>query len=180
VDDLEISKSFVQITIDENEMQRRIQSFIDLKRAEINQNNLRDFIETTQDDESCARVASNVYRIEDSKGHLRIKRSKNETGPSDHRNIFNVSDVAKSDGNFNSINERLGNIENFLKLEGSPIPKDIYQRLKIIEDQITYLKTISPEYANFMTRKDSVPKKKISYTVDDLNKIILAMETRKS
>jgi hypothetical protein len=44
--------------------------------------------------------------------------------------------------------ERLKNAECYLKLHG-PVPKDIYSRLKQIEDCILYLERISPEYFHF-------------------------------
>lgn len=172
VDELGIPESLVQITVDENEMQDRIKSFIELKRGEIDENNIRDFIEDRSGD-SCARVLSNVYRIKDSKGHLRIKRIKNETGP-----IFDQSfHQSKIIEGFSGISERLENVEDFLSLDSKSLPKEIYQRLKLIEDQISHLKTISPEYSKFVTRKKPAAKNKIGYTVNELDKIISTMES---
>lgn len=165
VDELNIPETLVQITIGEDEIKRRISSFIDLKREEINQNNLRDFIEV---EDSCARVSSNVYRVKDSKGHLIIRRIVNETGP--------ATDLkTKQLPSFNGVNERLENIEDLLKTTTTTTPKDVYQRLKILEDQVTLLKTVSPEYSKFI-RKDSSKAKKVVYTISDLDSIIASME----
>lgn len=174
VDELGIPAALVQMTVDETEIQRRIQSFVDQKQVVINQNNLRDFIDGGNND-SCARVVSNVYRIKDSKGHLRIRRTKNETGPMDVKSISD-SPAKKI---FSSINERLENAEEFLNLAPNSIPKDIYHRLKLIEDQIMHLQTVSPEYSQFVTRMDSMSNKKAIYTIGDLDKMIESMESKK-
>lgn len=170
MDEFEIPESLVQVKVDENEMMNRIKSFIELKRKEINENNLRDFIDDGNED-SCARVSSNVYRIKDSKGHLRIRRIKNESGPT-----VKMSEHESNDS-FCGISERLEKAEAFFKFEFKSIPKDVYQRLKQIEDQIAHLKTISPEYSKFVIRKDSAPRKKAVYAISDLDKIIASMET---
>jgi hypothetical protein len=46
------------------------------------------------------------------------------------------------------LEERLSNAERHLKLHG-PVPKDIYSRLKQIEDRILHLEGLSPEYFQF-------------------------------
>lgn len=57
---------------------------------------------------------------------------------------------SKLDDNINSgIDERLGNCEKFIGIN-KPVPRDIYKRLKNIEDQIFYLEGISPEYRSFL------------------------------
>lgn len=61
----------MQIKVDEDEIARRINKFIENKRDEINRSNIQDFIETKAEDDSCARVNSVVFRIKDSKGHLK-------------------------------------------------------------------------------------------------------------
>lgn len=48
----------------------------------------------------------------------------------------------------NGIEERLQNLEVQLCLE-KPIPINIYKRLKLLEDRLLYLESISPEYINF-------------------------------
>lgn len=180
VDELKLSEALVQVRADGDEVQRRIEAFIELKREEINRNNLNDFIEA-KDNFSCARVASNVYRIEDSKGHLRIKRVKNITGPNDAKTLLDETAQPEPlstarEMNYCSIDERLQDVENYMKFGSSSIPKDIYQRLKIIEDQISILKTVSPEYSQFVISKDSAPKRKVEYSLSDLDKIIASME----
>ena len=173
-DEMNIQESLIQITVDEDEIQRRIQAFIERKRDEINKNNLRDFIEDSSE-ELCARVSSNIYKVKDSKGHLKIRRVENETGP-----MEGGGETKESQEIFSSVNERLQDVESFLNLEPASIPKDVYQRLKMIEDQISHLMTISPEYSQFVSAKPTIIKQKAKYTVDDIDKIIAQMESNKS
>jgi hypothetical protein len=69
VDHAKIPQNLVQINVDESEVERRIQNFIERKREEIDRNNIRDFIAKKSD--GCARVNSVIFRVKDSKGHLR-------------------------------------------------------------------------------------------------------------
>lgn len=72
-----VPKSLVQIHADEAEVSRRVNCFVERKRDEINENNVRDFIEADKDggnadtDETCARVRSSVYRSKNASSHLK-------------------------------------------------------------------------------------------------------------
>lgn len=52
----------------------------------------------------------------------------------------------------NGIEERLLNLEVQLSLE-KPIPINVYKRLKLLEDRLLYLESISPEYIHFWVNK---------------------------
>lgn len=54
-----------------------------------------------------------------------------------------------------SIAERVHNIEKFLNI--GPVSKDIYKRIKEMEDKIDELQAISPEYAQFWVRISKLP-----------------------
>lgn len=72
VDHARVSKDLVQINVDEDEIGRRIKNFIERKREEIDKSNIKDFIDTKDDgDDGCARVNSVIFRVKDSKGHLK-------------------------------------------------------------------------------------------------------------
>lgn len=49
----------------------------------------------------------------------------------------------------NSIAERLSEVETTLAID-KPIPRDIYERLKNIEDKLAFLESVSPEYKDFL------------------------------
>lgn len=159
-----ISKDLQQIRVDNTEIQRRIECFINRKRDEINGNNIKDFIANKMIEEnaedSCARVHSTVYRIKDTKSHLKIHRVKNETGPQTHNYTMALDKLMEGGPIVNikpdpdapdGVGERLNNIETFLHLNAEEISsKSLLQRIKQIENKILYLETMSPEYTHFL------------------------------
>lgn len=161
-----VSKELFQIRADESEIKRRIASFIGRKREDINSNNVQDFIADKVDDEMrCARVNSTVYRINGSKGHLKVHRVKNETGPQTtnyttalDKLMENSSPVKiKSDPDMpkksllSGIEERITNAEAHLNVNNDIVStKSVFERLKMLEDKILYLETLSPEYSHFL------------------------------
>ncbi|XP_018427887.1 PREDICTED: MAP3K12-binding inhibitory protein 1 [Nanorana parkeri] len=77
-----------------------------------------------------------------------------------------------------AVEERLHNIECHLQLKpGGPVPKDIYQRIKKIEDRILELEGISPEYFQSMDmpnkRKKGLPSQR--YSLAELDQKINAL-----
>ena len=52
-----------------------------------------------------------------------------------------------------ALEERLSSTEKLLGIN-KPVPRDIYERLKSIEDRVSYLESISPEYRDFWVRKN--------------------------
>lgn len=162
--DIVVSKKLLQIRADESEMKRRIASFIGRKREEINSSNVQDFITDKKDDDEmrCARVNSTVYRINGSKGHLKVHRVKNITGPQttnykialDKLMEHGTSVKIKPDPDMPNqplscgIQERILNAENHLNIQ---LPnKTVFERLKAIEERILHLETLSPEYSHFL------------------------------
>ncbi|GAB0087505.1 Molybdopterin synthase catalytic subunit [Sergentomyia squamirostris] len=168
----DVPKHLVQITTNHAEIERRIEMFVERKREEINTSNIEDFIE--QDiEESCARVQSAVYRIKDSKGHLKVRHVKNEYGPQtlreNYTNVLNKLQEqspeyslnrkkVKFDHDFRNfgISERLKSMEGHLKIPSSS--EDIFQRIKTLEDRILYLESVSPEYIHFLHENEKKQK----------------------
>lgn len=57
-----------------------------------------------------------------------------------------------SPGNYPpALEERFATNEGHIGIKG-PVPKNVYQRLKRIEERILYLESLSPEYRNFWVR----------------------------
>lgn len=175
--DIVVSRDLLQIKADEAEIKRRIASFINRKREEINNSNVQDFIAVKpnvgdddkhgEDDDGmkCARVNSTVYKINGSKGHLRVHRVKNEFGPQTtnyktalNKLMENSSPIKiKPDPDMPSttilssgIQERIMNAEAHLNVNGNSTTKSVFERLKAIEEKILYLETLSPEYTHFL------------------------------
>ncbi len=90
---------------------------------------------------------------------------KNEYGPQQNINYKNTlgylmekaekPKATPSSLGLESTDERLENAEKFLNLQDAT-KKNIFERLKAIENKILYLESISPEYSNFVGR--TVPK----------------------
>lgn len=166
--DIVVSNSLLQIRADEMEIKRRIASFIGRKREEINNSNVHDFITDTQADEMrCARINSTIYRIKGSKGHLKVHRVKNETGPQTTNYKIALDKLMENNSPVkikpdpdapakplsSGIEERISNVEGHLNIAAENLStKTVFERLKAIEDKILYLETLSPEYSHFLVR----------------------------
>lgn len=89
---------------------------------------------------------------------------KNEYGPQTrsnytdalHKLMENASPAKiKADPDANvgltaGIDERLKNAETFLSIKPPMDARNIYERLKSVENRLLYLETVSPEYMHFM------------------------------
>lgn len=205
VDD--VSPELIQVKASEAELMRRMESFIDYKRNQVNLSNVRDFCSNSSSESGCARVDAVVVRQQDSKGHLRVRRVLNKTGPQTEgieqwpplpagpsavptvkhmkRKTSEQEPSLRSAGLCPpAVEERLRNAEVHLGLmDNRPVPKDVYARLKELEDRILFLEGVSPEYSQVLV---NVPKlepvemkpifKKKVYSVDDLDKKMRDLE----
>nr|KAF6485860.1 MAP3K12 binding inhibitory protein 1 [Rousettus aegyptiacus] len=143
----------VQIKAGKAEIDRRISAFIERKQAEINENNVREFcnvIDCNQEN-SCARTDAVFTPYPGFKSHVKVSRVVNTYGPQTRPEGIQGSghkpnSMLRDCGN-QAVEERLQNIEAHLRLQtGGPVPRDIYQRIKKLEDKILELEGISPEY----------------------------------
>ncbi|XP_068389837.1 MAP3K12-binding inhibitory protein 1 isoform X5 [Eschrichtius robustus] len=143
----------VQIKAGKAEIDRRISAFIERKQAEINENNVREFcnvIDCNQEN-SCARTDAVFTPYPGFKSHVKVSRVVNTYGPQTRPEGIQGSghkpnSMLRDCGN-QAVEERLQNIEAHLRLQtGGPVPRDIYQRIKKLEDRILELEGISPEY----------------------------------
>ncbi|KAG9481075.1 hypothetical protein GDO78_010363 [Eleutherodactylus coqui] len=149
--------TMVQIQAGKSEIDRRILAFIERKQAEINENNVREFcnvIDCNQEN-SCARTDAIFTPFPGFKSHVKVSRVVNAYGPqtrSDGSSSSSRPHSVPHDCGNQAVEERLQNIEYHLQLNpGGPVPKDVYQRLKKLEDRILELEGISPEYFQSMS-----------------------------
>ncbi|XP_073410310.1 MAP3K12-binding inhibitory protein 1 isoform X2 [Dendrobates tinctorius] len=173
----------IQIHADKTEIDRRILAFIERKQAEINENNVREFcnvIDCNQEN-SCARTDAVFTPFPGFKSHIKVSRVVNAYGPQTRTDGSTSSSRAhplpRDCGN-QAMEERLQSIESHLRLNpGGPVPKDIYQRIKKLEDRILELEGISPEY--FQTMEMSSKRRKVqtsqSYSLLELDQKINAL-----
>lgn len=175
----------VQIKAGKAEIERRISAFIERKQAEINENNVREFcnvIDCNQEN-SCARTDAVFTPYPGFKSHVKVSRVVNTYGPqtrpegipgSGHKPISMLRDCGNQ-----AVEERLQNIEAHLRLQtGGPVPRDIYQRIKKLEDKILELEGISPEYfqsVNFSGKRRKVQPPQ-NYSLAELDEKISALK----
>ncbi|XP_070159163.1 molybdopterin synthase catalytic subunit-like isoform X1 [Polyergus mexicanus] len=168
-DKIVIDPNFVQIRADSEELNRRIKSFIERKRQQVNTVNVQEFCchsERNDNENSCARVDAILIRRKDSKSHMRVHRVLNTWGPQTidqsllHKAIMNNTNYNNTNG-FPVLDDRISTVECIIGIN-KPVPKDIYERLKNIEDRILYLESISPEYKKFWVRENITNLKSIS------------------
>ena len=156
-------------------MDRRIEAFIQRKRAELNNANVLEFCNRhiSEDPEfSCARVDSVlVGRRDDGKSHFRQSQVVNHDGPQTRSRPTppkrvkteegSSADAAKDDDDSEipvGIRERLVELEKKVPsiAPRGPVPKDVYARIKALEDRVMYLEGVSPEYFCNFVKKESV------------------------
>ncbi|XP_061390939.1 molybdopterin synthase catalytic subunit-like [Musca vetustissima] len=153
-----LPSKFVQISASETEINRRIQSFIERKREEIDINNI------SSSSSSCARIAGTIIKQENSKCHLKVRQIENKIGPQVRQDYLETLDtlmesdlepkIKKEKKEIkttapikHALLERTRDIEEHLNLNNTQ-QKSIHQRLKNIEDRILFLESISPEYCH--------------------------------
>ncbi|KAM4724594.1 MAP3K12-binding inhibitory protein 1 [Anableps anableps] len=157
----------VQIRAGKSEIERRISAFMERKQMEINENNVREFcnvIDCNQEN-SCARTDAVFTPYPGFKSHVKVTRVVNTYGPQT-RSTGSQGEAgepqkgpaARDCGNA-AIEERLQNIEAHLKLPSvGPVPLNVYQRLKKLEDRILELEGLSPEYFQSTSHLHKRPK----------------------
>ncbi|TNM95797.1 hypothetical protein fugu_016880 [Takifugu bimaculatus] len=157
----------VQIRAGKSEIERRISAFMERKQMEINENNVREFcnvIDCNQEN-SCARTDAVFTPYPGFKSHVKVTRVVNTYGPQirvggghgaagEQQRGLQTRDCGNA-----AIEERLQNIETHLRLpEAGPIPLNVYQRLKKLEDRILELEGLSPEYFQSSSHLHKRPK----------------------
>lgn len=175
----DIDPKFVQVVAPKSEIDRRMQAFIQRKRDEINNSNVLEFCNrhvSETNDFSCARTDAVLWRQNGSSSHLRQTQVVNAIGPQtetptrDHASLLQNASLIKSESVSKDSNEPMdtedqlpdGIRERFQVLEkkliltkGQPVPKDVYARLKALEDHVRKLEGTSPEYLDlFQSRMD--------------------------
>ncbi|CAH1118910.1 unnamed protein product [Phaedon cochleariae] len=165
----------VQIKAMNNEIEERISRFMQRKRSDIDVHNIREFCCGERNSEfTCARVDAVLQKRKDSKSHLQVHRVLNSYQHRDQKNSNYLTQFIPPNG----VEERLGNVESQLSLT-VPVPKDIFQRLKLIEDRLLQLESISPEYIQFWDRVSlptSRSSKKRNFCIDEVDDLITELE----
>lgn len=179
-----IDPNLVQIRATPDELNHRISSFIERKRQQVNIVNVQEFCchreQSEENEDSCARVDAILIRRKDSKSHVKVHRVLNAWGPQtvDQYTLrkATMSGAIQANSNYSSVlDERISTTERILEIN-RPVPKDVYERLKNIEDRILYLEGISPEYKDLWKVEDMnnlkgtfKPVRKRTYSMAELD-----------
>ena len=166
---LDIDPKYVQITASNEEIERRIESFIQRKREEVNANNVLEFcsrhlVNDEPNEFSCARTDSTgLIRKRDSASHLRKSRADNSSHDAPVKSHSLRHGTDKNEKLPLGLEERVINLEEHICVK--PVQREFYLRLKDIEDRVLYLEGISPEY--FESFGNNAHKKYLNDVVDD-------------
>ncbi|GFQ66245.1 MAP3K12-binding inhibitory protein 1 [Trichonephila clavata] len=150
----------VQIRVSSEEMRRRIKAFKLGRRRLKDERNVQEYCGHPYTDEhhplwgdinTCARVDAVFIPKYDGKSRVKVSRVRNVWGPQTQavvQEADNESDrLERVSTEFIAIEERLSNMELHLKLKkDSTVKKNVFQRLKEVEDRILYLEGTSPEF----------------------------------
>ncbi|XP_011496470.1 PREDICTED: molybdopterin synthase catalytic subunit [Ceratosolen solmsi marchali] len=157
-----INPDQIQIKADDQELNRRIESFIARKREQVNLINIQEFCclsNQIQDDDNddnthvCARVNATFIRHKDV-NHVKVHRVYNQWSQQNmefnapFKSLKNESNTYPS-----ALEERLSVSEKILGIN-KPVPRDVYKRIKNIEDRLLFLESISPEYKDLWSIDD--------------------------
>jgi len=188
----ELDPTLVQVRATNSEVERRINAFIERKKMEVDEGNQREFCNRIADSESsCARTDAVFIPHHDSRSHVKVTRVHNLYGPQtlpchnkgtgpvqprtlatqlrDRKPLFNIPD---------GVEERLRNIETHVGRKQG-MPKDVFERLRILENRVLFLESLSPEYFDhgsvpklnhhelYLKREHSIDKKDMNLT--DIN-----------
>ncbi|XP_057655828.1 molybdopterin synthase catalytic subunit [Diorhabda carinulata] len=164
-----------QVKATKLEVRNRINKFIERKRSDININNVREFCQNNQNLEfTCARIDATVHKRKDSSSHLQVNRVINSYAWRDQTDSSYLTKHIPSNG----IEERLVNVEKQLSLT-TPVPKNIYDRLKNIENRLLQMESVSPEYIQFWDKgilQNGNPTKKKIFTIEEIDNLIMETE----
>lgn len=181
----------VQIVATNSEIDRRIQAFMNRKKAEVDEANCREFCSSSgKQDSTCARTDSVFVSRNSSKSHVKVSRVAHAYGPQTRPHLIRAENVKvdtffqrspqKRDKN-EGLEERLHNMESFLRLrQGQRVPENVYERIKVLEERILHLESISPEY--FSITPTAFKRQRLSQSMsedtdlDDINNRIKQLE----
>lgn len=168
-----VPNHLIQIKTSNEDIENRIQTFMDRKRSEIDATNVREFCSGDRDLEfTCARTDAVLHKRKGSKTHLEVQRVFNAYNHRDQT----TSDYMTKFIPKNGVEERLENVECQLSLK-TPVPKNVYQRLKAIEDRLLHLESISPEYIMFWDKANLQKKeKKKVFSLEEIDGLIMDTE----
>lgn len=129
----------IQVNASKKDLENRIRSFNTLKKHENTQNNVLEYRDEVDDEKN---YSSRTISIPPSK--IQKSTTFNSTGPLDQFPSDPYATASKNQTPY--INERLEILENHLKVTVPRVPKDIYQRVKKLEEKLMIIEDSNPLY----------------------------------
>jgi len=151
-----VDDSKIQVQASKEEIDRRIQAFILIKQEEKNKLNCLEFCDRRMDTEyeGSARTVSKMYRKEGSKSHLRTSTVDNSQVSVPKQppksNMLECMISGPLDTRFREMEHKVFQDNN------KPVHRDVYCRLKSLEDRILHLESLSPEYSPVLQKNAQV------------------------
>ncbi|KAH1015366.1 hypothetical protein HUJ05_013099 [Dendroctonus ponderosae] len=157
----------IQIKAANEELNIRIEKFMERKRADINAHNNTEFFQRGREPEfSCARIDAIVVKRKDSNSHLQVEKVLNSYQYRDQKTFDYLKRYIPSNG----IDERLQSLESQLSMDKA-VPKNVYQRIKHLEDRLLHLESLSPEYLQFWDKTSVMSTKSMKKRTFELSEI---------
>ena len=132
----------MQVRCGREELQARIEQFCQERRAILDRENVQEFCGVAGT-AGCARTTAALTRQASSNSHLRHSLACNLVGPA----IPAATTVKLEPGSevtAGPLDTRLSELENRAVLAGStPVPADVYARIKVLEDRLELLESLS-------------------------------------
>lgn len=151
--------SFSQFHCSDIQIKQKQEYLIEKKQEFNNQSNQKEFVSISDKiDDVCARTSTAQIQRDQ---QIRISKVDNISGP--NATIKKPVINNNSSGTLaNGIEERFKNIEQYLNIVYPPVPIDIYQRIKIIEDKLL-------KYEEFKSSSSSSSGSNSTDTSDSIN-----------
>lgn len=150
-----LNPELVQITANRTEIKRRIEAFMEKKRQDVDRLNARDFCNriTESTTDSCARADAVYVSFYGHKSHIKVRRVENAYGPQ----TLSLEGKRSSSDPTSSLEQRLQTLEQHLSTDNDVVDmKDVYKRLKKLEERVLELEGISPEYIQLVQKQHKV------------------------
>ncbi|KAN0011864.1 hypothetical protein ACTFIU_007435 [Dictyostelium citrinum] len=165
-----IHSEIVQVTAPKEDIEKRVKTFTTSKKLENGKYNIVEFIEDSENDVYNGSDAYNNNNHNNTSrcsaippSKMKITKTYNLTGPLDNISSSSIQQPF--------IDDRLSILENHLKLVVPPVPIDIYQRVKLIEQKMIALEeknpTIFKELYDTMKQNSTV-----DHTTTTVNKVL--------
>uniref|UniRef100_H2YAE7 MAP3K12-binding inhibitory protein 1 n=1 Tax=Ciona savignyi TaxID=51511 RepID=H2YAE7_CIOSA len=185
-ENLQVDPGYVQITASKEQLDKRIAAFISQAQNLVDEQNVHEFAYQSkltsvekEDQYGCARTNA-VYRRPANRMHMQVSKVENQEGPQtqiDSQGNWLATNI-KPEPQFDyyaphGVQERLRNLEQHVGIKSSTVPKEVYARLRTLEERVLELEATSPEYFDThetsSNRSRNPSKDESQFTIDEID-----------